>query len=243
MNSDFDTFKSLIPQSWIPIFNVDDLYSVYTNLCKESIIKPNINKIFRCFKYFKPNDIRVVILGQDPYQSSDHADGLCFSSKNKEKIPASLKNVIIEIFKEYKMFDMLSKINTKHINTELDFLAKQNVLLMNTILTVGSAPMTHKNIGWDLITNNIIKEISLMNNNIVFLMFGQCAHSKINLINNKEQHYIIKTSHPSYYSYNMDGLDKYDPFANSMCFIKCNTYLESNKLKPIDWHTGFIKPS
>lgn len=242
MNLTFEEFFDLIPITWRRFVNKKDLNNVYINLKDTRSIKPSIENIFKCFKYFDPEDTKAIILGQDPYFISDVADGLCFSCNPfTKKIQPSLRNIIIEILKQFDRMDMINKINCDYINSSLEFLAKENVLLLNNILTVGQTPKSHENYGWEIITNNIIKELSSMKSNIVFLLFGSEAHKKIYFIKNPENHKIIKTSHPSPFSANNDGNDRYISFTNSNCFADCNEYLREHGIEEIDWLTKLLK--
>ncbi|CCU56136.1 uracil-DNA glycosylase, DNA polymerase processivity factor [Choristoneura rosaceana entomopoxvirus 'L'] len=241
INITYDNFVNLIPEKWIKLFDKKQLSYVYYKLKNESIIKPSIDNIFNCFKYFDPSETKVIILGQDPYPTVDIADGLAFScSSSCKHIPKSLRNIIKELLIENNKYDLLDEINIKNFNINLEYLAKQKILLLNTIFTIGDKPMSHKHI-WDGISNNIIRNLTSNNKNIVFLLFGAKAHDKIYSIQNKEDHYIIKTSHPSDLSCNRDGYSNYDPFINSQCFNKCNEYLINNNIEPIDWLSGLIK--
>ncbi|AAG02937.1 putative uracil DNA glycosylase UNG [Betaentomopoxvirus amoorei] len=240
-NISYKNFIENIPEKWLDVIDKKQLEYAHHKLKNESIIKPSINNIFKCFKYFNPDQVKVIILGQDPYPTVGMADGLAFScSNNSNYIPKSLQNIIKEILKQNKKYDMMKNINMNYINVNLEFLAKQQILLFNTILTVGDEPMSHKHI-WESFSNSIIKKLSLINNNIVFILFGAKAHNKIYFIENKKNHCIIKTSHPSNLSCYKDGYDKYVPFNNSDCFNICNEYLIKNNIKPIDWLSELIK--
>ncbi|CCU56455.1 uracil-DNA glycosylase, DNA polymerase processivity factor [Mythimna separata entomopoxvirus 'L'] len=237
----YEEFINLIPQKWFDIIDKNKLEYSYYKLKNETIIKPPIEKIFNSLKYFNPDEVKVIILGQDPYPGLKVADGLAFSCTEECKIiPVTLRNIITEILSENRMYDMVEKVNRNNFNTNLEYLAKQKILLLNTILTVGKEPMSHAHI-WESITNNIIKKISTINKNLVFILFGVKAHKKINYINNIKDHFIIKTSHPSYFSCNRDGYDNYDPFNNSNCFTRCNEYLKNNNIEEIDWLSGLLK--
>ncbi|BAO49399.1 putative uracil DNA glycosylase UNG [Alphaentomopoxvirus acuprea] len=242
MNLNFEEFSSLIPTEWESYFNKSDLLLVYNNLKLQEIIKPDNTKIFRCFQYFNPQATKVVILGQDPYFTNNMADGLCFSCPNNTRsIPPSLANIIKVIAKDFKQMEILNNIDTNRniINSDLSFLSEQGVLLINSILTVGDKALSHKNIGWEYITSKILNKLSKDYKNIVFMLFGSKAHEHENYITNKNDHYIIKTSHPSPFSYAYE-YGRYDSLLNSKCFTKCNNYLKNSNLDEIDWCSKLI---
>ncbi|WP_185873206.1 uracil-DNA glycosylase [Blattabacterium cuenoti] len=171
---------------------------------------PKKNDIFNSIKYCPFNTIKVVILGQDPYPNKGQADGLCFSVPNGISFPPSLRNIFIEVKNcfNYKKFPT---------NGSLIRWAKQGVLLLNSILTVRNGmPGSHKNRGWEIFTNKMIHIISLKKTHIVFLLWGKYAHEKEHIICIKNNHYVLKTSHPS-------------PFSSNLGFIGCKHFLKTNK--------------
>ena len=183
-------------------------------------ILPPYNLIFNAFNLTKLEQIKVVIIGQDPYHGTGQANGLCFSVSNRQKIPPSLRN----IFKELKEDMNIEPPN----NGSLNHWAKEGVLLLNSILTVESGkPNAHKSIGWETFTESVIKLISLKMNNIVFLLWGKYAHNKEILIDCKK-HLILKASHPS-------PLSSYRSFFGCKHFSKTNNYLINNGKKEIKW--------
>lgn len=195
---------------------VDFLEKDYENF----IVYPQKNQIFNAFKYKDFSEIKVVILGQDPYHGENQAHGLSFSVLEGSKIPSSLKN----IFKELKS-DMGIEI-AKHGN--LTTWAKQGVLLLNSVLTVRKAMAnSHKNIGWNIFTDKIIKLLSEKRENLVFILWGNFAIKKEYLINNKK-HLIIKSPHPS-------GLSAHRGFFLSKPFSRTNKYLNENSIDLINW--------
>jgi len=183
-------------------------------------ILPPYNLIFNAFNLTKLEQIKVVIIGQDPYHGTGQANGLCFSVSNRQKIPPSLRN----IFKELKEDMNIEPPN----NGSLNHWAKEGVLLLNSILTVESGkPNAHKSIGWETFTESVIKLISLKMNNIVFLLWGKYAHNKELLIDCKK-HLILKASHPS-------PLSSYRGFFGCKHFSKTNSYLINNGKEEIKW--------
>jgi uracil-DNA glycosylase len=168
----------------------------------------------------KLEKIKVVIIGQDPYHGVGQANGLCFSVSHKQKIPPSLRN----IFKELKEDLNIEPPN----NGSLNHWSEEGVLLLNSILTVESGKAnSHKDIGWEIFTESVIKLISLKMNNIVFLLWGKYAHNKEILIDCKK-HLILKASHPS-------PLSSYRSFFGCKHFSKTNNYLINNGKEGIKW--------
>ncbi len=187
---------------------------------KNHICYPEYNNIFNAFKYTNLDDIKVVILGQDPYHEPNQAHGLAFSVLC-EKLPPSLKN----IYKEMES-DLNIKINQ---DGNLDYLAKQGVLLLNTCLTVREGlAFSHKDYGWQEFTDNVIKEINKMDKPIVFILWGAPAIKKTKLLNNPK-HFIITSAHPS-------PLSAYRGFFGSKPFSKANDFLIKNGITPINWY-------
>lgn len=140
-----------------------------------------------------PEDIKVVIIGQDPYHGPNQAHGYSFSVEKGVKIPPSLKNIYEEIEKEFN-------ISMSKTNGDLTPWVEQGVFLLNAILTVEkSNPASHKNVGWDKFTDNLIKIISTNCENVVFLLWGKFAESKKLLIDSSK-HLILTSAHPSPYS-------------------------------------------
>ncbi|MCQ4034198.1 uracil-DNA glycosylase [Kaistella montana] len=180
---------------------------------------PPKDQIFRAFDLTPFDEIKVVIIGQDPYHNDFQANGLAFSVSENVKAPPSLKN----IFTELK--DDLGILRTK---TELDDWAEQGVLLLNATLSVKAhSPNSHKDLGWESFTNEVIKEISAKKENVVFVLWGNFAQKKEELIDSSK-HFIVKSAHPSPFSV-------YRGFFGSKPFSKINEYLKSKNLKPISW--------
>ena len=180
------------------------------------IIYPEEKNIFNALNLLELKNIKVVIIWQDPYFKENQAHWLSFSVPKWIKIPPSLKNIFKEIW----------KIEEKHWN--LEYLVKQWVFLLNSILTVEKEkPASHSKIGWELFTDEIIKTISDKKENIVFLLWWNFAKSKAKLIDSNK-HLILETSHPS-------PLGSYRGFLWSWCFIETNKYLKSKWKKEINW--------
>ena len=182
-------------------------------------IYPSYENIFRALNLTQFKDVKVVIIGQDPYHGENEANGLAFSISKEVKITPSLRN----IFKELK-----NDLNIDRTNTDLSSWAKQGVLLLNSILTVEKdTPLSHSNIGWQEITNYIIKYISSNKNNVVFILWGNFAKQYKDIIDSSK-HLIIESAHPSPLSANRG-------FFNSKPFSRTNNYLKKNNQSVIDW--------
>lgn len=191
-----------------------------TNEYSNYTVYPNMNDIFNAFKYTAYKDIKVVILGQDPYHNVNQAHGLCFSVQKGVKIPPSLINIYKELHTD------LNCNIPEHGN--LTKWAKQGVFMLNTVLTVREHEAnSHKNKGWETFTDYVISLINQKNEPVVFLLWGKPAQSKISLITNPK-HLILKAPHPS-------PLSAYQGFFGCEHFSKTNKFLIENNLKPIDW--------
>ena len=180
---------------------------------------PDYDNIFNAFKLTSIEELKVVILGQDPYHEVNQAHGLAFSVLC-EKLPPSLVNI-------YK--EMASDLNVEvKQDGNLDYLAKQGVLLLNTNLSVrNGAALSHKSFGWEIFTDNVIKYLNKVDKPIVFILWGGNAISKTKLLNNPK-HLIITSPHPS-------PLSSYRGFFGSKPFSKTNEFLINNNIKPINW--------
>ena len=180
---------------------------------------PPKNQIFRAIELTPFEEVKVVIIGQDPYHNDNQANGLCFSVSDKVTAPPSLKN----IFKELE-----DDLGIKKTSNELEIWAKQGVLLLNATLTVRAHEAnSHKDLGWGQFTDFIIKEISDKKENVVFVLWGAFAQKKAGLIDTKK-HFIIQSVHPS-------PLSARKGFFGSRPFSKINQFLEEKGKEPINW--------
>lgn len=187
---------------------------------KTQTIYPNMYDIFNALKYTAYNDTKVVILGQDPYHGKGQAHGFCFSVLNGTPPPPSLVNIFKELNQELGI--EVPKTG------DLTHWAKQNVLLLNTCLTVREGtPNSHKNKGWEIFTDKIISLLNEREKPIVFLLWGANARAKTSLITNKH-HLILTCAHPS-------PLSAYNGFFGCNHFIKTNEFLLGTGQTPIDW--------
>ena len=189
------------------------------NEYKNKTIFPPASRVFYAFRLTPYKDTRVVILGQDPYHGVGEANGLCFSVNEGINIPPSLKNIFKELYND------LGVVRT---NTDLSDWAKNGVLLLNSVLTVEKdKPASHKMIGWEEFTDNVIKKLNEKETPVVFILWGNFAKDKAKYITNPK-HLIISSSHPSPFSVNYG-------FFGSKPFSKTNEFLRKNKLKEIEW--------
>ena len=205
-----------------PIKNTDQFQNLWQKVENEYASGecfPPKDQIFRAFELTPFENIKVVIIGQDPYHNDFQANGLCFSVSENVKAPPSLKNIFTELNND---------LGIERTKTELNDWAEQGVLLLNTTLSVRAhSPNSHKDLGWEKFTDFVIKEISENRENIVFVLWGAFAQKKEELID-YSKHFILKSAHPSPFSV-------YRGFYGSKPFSKINEYLESKNLKPISW--------
>ena len=192
-------------------------------------IYPEEKNIFRALELTDFNDIKVVILWQDPYHQKGQAHWLSFSVQDWIKVPPSLRNIYKEIESCIWKTPLSSKGEGLGVRSgNLENWSKQWVLLLNSILTVeDSKPASHSKIWWERFTDSIIKKISDEKENVVFLLWWWFAKSKAKLIDS-EKHLILETSHPS-------PLWSYRGFIWSWCFRECNKYLQANSKEEIIW--------
>ena len=183
-------------------------------------IYPDMYDIFNALKYTPYENVKAVIIGQDPYHGPGQAHGLCFSVKKGVDVPPSLQN----IFKELKS-DIGFEIPS---HGELTDWAKSGVLLLNAVLTVRAGEAnSHRGLGWETFTDRVITLLNERERPIVFLLWGRNAKEKSALITNPK-HLVLTAAHPS-------PLSAYNGFFGCRHFSKANAYLEQNGEEPIDW--------
>ena len=189
------------------------------NEYKTKTIYPEYKNIFNALRYTDYDDVKVVILGQDPYHGEHEAHGLSFSVQEGVKMPPSLRNIFKELYDD---------VGVKRNQTDLTDWANQGVLLLNSIMTVvKDTPLSHKNKGWEIFTDYIIEKLNEREKPIVFILWGSYARSKKELIKNKN-HLILESVHPSPLSANRG-------FFGSKPFSKTNKFLNKNNIKEIKW--------
>ena len=221
-----DSIFKLMPKDWVDAIGetkvTDHLKPIdqFLKKQKNKTVFPETQNVFNAFNLTSFENTKVVVLGQDPYHGSGQAHGLAFSVQDECKFPPSLKN----IFKELE-----SDVGVQMPMTgNLTNWAKQGVLLLNTVLTVESAKAnSHKSIGWETFTDDIIKVISNQKQEVVFVLWGLPAGKKSKLID-EDKHLILKCVHPS-------PLSSYRGFFGSRPFSQINDYFKSLEKGPIDW--------
>jgi len=195
---------------------VDFVNKIY----KEKDVFPPKGRILSALNITDYNDVKVVILGQDPYHGEGEANGLCFSVNDGIKLPPSLQNIYKELNSDLGI--PIPKTGN------LESWAREGVLLLNSVLTVEKdKPASHKNVGWEIFTDSIIMKLNERDFPVVFILWGNFAKSKKRLITNS-RHFVIESSHPSPFSVHYG-------FFGSKPFSKTNDFLRKNNLKEIDW--------
>ena len=196
------------------------LMSKVTKAYENSVVFPPKDKIFYAFSLTPLENLKVVILGQDPYHGVGQAQGLAFSTPSDIKNPPSMVNILKEIKDDIG--------NSVYLDGDLTSWAKDGVLLINAILTVEeSKPKSHHKLGWEIFTDNLIKFISANCKDIVFILWGSSAIKKEKIID-KVKHHILSGVHPS-------PLSSYRGFFGCKHFSKTNEILKKKKKKEITW--------
>ena len=217
-----------IGNSWDQILKEDFESESYLKLreflkqeYKTHVVYPDAHDLFNALKYTPYENVKAVILGQDPYYNPGQAHGLCFSVKPGVETPKSL----INIFKEIE-----DDVGIKNTSPYLVPWAEEGVLLLNTVLSVRKGePQSHINKGWEVLTDSIIKKLNDRDKPIVFLLWGAPARKKKALIDTNK-HLVLECAHPS-------PLSAYNGFFGCKHFSKTNAFLEKNGIKPINWRT------
>ncbi len=180
---------------------------------------PKGKNIFKAFELTPFDQVKVVLLGQDPYHGVGQAMGLCFSVPDGITYPPSLRNIITELKED---------VGVELKSGDLSSWAKQGVFLLNATLTVRAHEAgSHQNRGWETFTDSVIQKISNEKDSIVFILWGSYAQQKIKLIDTSK-HFIIKSVHPS-------PLSSHRGFFGSKPFSKTNSYLISKNIEPVQW--------
>ena len=215
-------------KSWNTFFEREKEQEYFKNLLsrldeeyRNKIIYPEKENLFRAFKETKLDDVKVVILGQDPYHEEQQATGLAFSVPGGLKLPPSLKNIYQEIENEYNYL-MLN-------NGDLTYLARQGVLLINAFLSVEAhKPLSHHFKEYEIFIAHLFSYLNSVDRPIVYMLWGNFAKKFAKLISNPN-HLVIERNHPSPLSANKGGS------FNQNTFIECDNFLLSKGFKPIDW--------
>ena len=213
-----DWLAPLTPEFAKPYYK--ELYKKVKDEYANHVIFPPSNEVFSAFELTPLADVKVVILGQDPYHNVGQAHGLCFSVKPDVEIPPSLVNIYKELHDDLGCYIPNNGYLVKW--------AKQGVLMLNTVLTVRAHQAnSHRGIGWEEFTNAAIRVLNEQDRPIVFILWGSPAQRKKEMRNNPK-HLILEAPHPS-------PLSAYRGFFGSKPFSQTNAFLEKNGLTPIDW--------
>lgn len=221
--------KPKIESSWLELLK-DEFQSDYFSQLRDFLVKeketqqvfPPGSLIFNAFDHTPVDKVKAVIIGQDPYHGSGQAHGLCFSVNDGVKFPPSLQNIFKELKTDIGMDIPFSGNLTKW--------ADEGVLLLNVTLTVRARNAgSHQGKGWEQFTDAAIRKLSDNRENLVFLLWGRFAQNKSELINPNNGHHILKAPHPSPFS-------AHSGFFGSKHFSKCNEFLSSKGIEPIDWN-------
>ncbi|WP_414838949.1 uracil-DNA glycosylase [Carnobacterium sp. TMP28] len=216
-----------IKNDWLPILNQSSLDATYQKLSlfltdeyQSNTIYPEKEQIWQAFEWTPYQNVRVVLLGQDPYHGPGQANGLSFSVNPGVKIPPSLVN----IYKELETDLGYKRVNHGYLKTWAD----QGVLLLNTVLTVRKGEAhSHRKKGWEELTDHVMKALSNREEPIVFILWGNASINKRNLIN-EEKHIVLTSPHPS-------PLSAYRGFFGSKPFSNTNAALKKLNHVPINW--------
>ena len=213
-----------LPDQWKTALHQEFKKEYFVKLChfleEEKFKLPPAHKIFSALELCKPSEVKVVILGQDPYHKSGQANGLAFSVNEDTKIPPSLRNIYKEIQNDLGL--------SSPTHGDLEQWARQGVLLLNTVLSVRESEAgSHQGKGWEKLTDAIINYLSEKNSGIVFLLWGKKAQKKAELID-QQKHHILSANHPS-------PLSSYRGFFGCRHFSKTNALLIQEGKTPIDW--------
>lgn len=218
---------AMIANDWEPALKAEfakpyyrELYSKVRAAYSKEVVYPPADEIFQAYHLTALSDVKVVILGQDPYHEEGQAHGLCFSVKENVAVPPSLVN----IYKE--LHDDIGFEIPRH--GYLEKWARQGVLLLNTVLTVRAhAANSHKGYGWEQFTDATIRILNEQDRPIVYLLWGRNARDKKAMLDNPKQ-LVLEAAHPS-------PLSAYNGFFGCKHFSKTNEFLRANNIEPIDW--------
>jgi uracil-DNA glycosylase len=214
-------WKSILSDEIQKPYFLDLMYSLESEY-QENICFPPIDLIFSAFNHCDFSNLKMIIIGQDPYHGEGEANGLCFSVNDGVKIPPSLRNIFREINEDLDSIFLPSSGN-------LEQWAKQGVLLLNASLSVRKdSPNSHKHLKWNVFTDAVIQKISDENEGIVFLLWGAFAHKKGSKID-RSKHLVLESGHPSPMSANQGKW-----FGNKH-FSKANAYLKKEGKTEISW--------
>ena len=213
-----DWLESIGEEFKMPYYS--QLYQFIKTEYTHYTIYPQADDIFNAFHFTPLSQVKVVVLGQDPYHNEGQAHGLCFSVKPDVDIPPSLVNIYQELQRDQGCYIPN--------NGYLEKWAKQGVLLLNTVMTVRAHQAnSHQGKGWERFTDAVIQAVNAQDRPVVFLLWGRPAQQKKAMLNNP-RHLILEAPHPS-------PLSAYRGFFGCQHFSKTNEFLKQNGLEPIDW--------
>ena len=218
---------SAITNDWLAVLQPEfskpyyrELYETVKKEYRDYRVYPDSGDLFNPFHLTPLNNVKVVIIGQDPYHNAGQAHGLCFSVKPGIETPPSLVNIYKELQSDLGCYIPDNGYLTKW--------AEQGVLLLNTVLTVRAHQAnSHRGIGWETFTDAVISALNREDRPIVFLLWGAPAQKKKQMLNNPK-HFVLEAPHPS-------PLSAYRGFFGCRHFSRTNAFLERNGLSPIDW--------
>jgi len=224
---------SILKNDWAPLLEAEFNKPYYLSLRQflkneyhEQTIYPSKEHIFNALHYTPYQQVKVVILGQDPYHGPDQAHGLCFSVKPGVQVPPSLVNI-------YKEMDADLGLTPPDHGCLIPW-AKRGVLLLNTVLTVRAGQAaSHRKMGWETFTNRVIELINQRETPVVFFLWGKHAQEKRNLIT-QPHHLILETPHPS-------PLSASRGFFGSKPFSQANVFLENQGIKAVNWRLPLLQ--
>ena len=216
----------MVSESWDKVLYEEYEKPYFTSLMQKvnyeyatQTVYPKKENLFAALKYISYEDVKVVILGQDPYHGEGQANGMAFAVNNGVPLPPSLLNIYKEVSSDIGEVD-------DSCGTLIGW-AKQGVLLLNTVLSVRAGmPKSHSQLGWQTFTDSIIYALNRRSKPVVYILWGSDAIAKKSIISAKD--YVITSPHPS-------PLSAYRGFFGSRPFSKANTFLLSNGITPIDW--------
>jgi uracil-DNA glycosylase len=228
--SEIQKYLTAVDPSWLPYFKDEFEQEYFKQIIQRlerdyqqhKIIYPSLEHVMRAFQLTKLSDLKVVILGQDPYHGPEQAQGLAFSVPAKLKLPPSLKNIFKELVTDLVI--------APPKNGDLTHWAQQGVLLLNTTLTVEkSHAFAHAKYGWQTFTDRVIEIINREKEHVIFLLWGAPAQSKLKYVDQTRQH-VLMAPHPS-------PLSAHRGFLGCRHFSQVNTLLKTHHLQPISWGT------
>lgn len=220
--------EDCLPKRWTDFFSIEKRKPYFHPLMEEiekryemTIVFPKKENIFKALELINPEDVKVVIIGQDPYHEANQANGLAFSVSEGVSIPRSLTNIFKELNYEFG-YSIPKK------NGDLSKWARQGVMLLNASLTVEEGKAnSHSKLGWTIFTDDLISYLDKTQDGLIYILWGNYAYQKKELIHN-ENSKIIHCAHPS-------PLSASRGFFYSDCFKKCNQLLKEKGKKEIDW--------